>query len=115
MSQSFPGALKPKDSKGWVFMGFSYQADPGVPPPQIWDHPSGLRVLSAVEPTNRKLEYHISISKNGAKPSDADLEIAYEAWPIKGWEEDNHGMRARNFWKPVVRDLEGECPCKEPG
>jgi hypothetical protein len=108
-------ALQPKDGYAWVLSGVGVQIELGVQPPAIWDHPSGIRVLSAIEPTNRKLEYHVSVSRNGQKATDADLEIVYQAWPIKGWEEDNHGMRARNFWKPVERDLEGECPCKEEG
>lgn len=105
--------VRPKEGHGFVFIGY------GVPPgteeqgPEVWDHPDNIRVLTSVDKTQRKLEFHVSVSEYFLMPSDDAMRIFYDAFPmVKTWEEDNHGGRFRHFWKPLILDLTGECECK---
>lgn len=87
-----------------------------------WRHPTGLFAISAVEVAvdkdgiDRGPEYHISISKNGARCSSFEAKWVLSAFGLNGAEEDNHVPHgiARNFWRPVAERLIGlECACKK--
>lgn len=84
-------------------------------------------VMSAVEVAqdkdgiSRGPEYHISISRSGAKRGDVQRVSTQEAQAILiqfgciGAEEDNHVEhgKVRNYWRPVADRLVGlECECK---
>lgn len=91
-------------------------------PPRVWDHPSGVRVVSSVDkidplPGEIDLgpEYHISISVSGQRASLADCMWTLGQFDCTDAREDNHvpGI-GRDFWRPVADHLSGyECPCQE--
>lgn len=99
---------------GWVSLGFDAEA---------WRHPaSGLAVISAVEVAkdadgiDRGPEYHISISKNGARCTSQEALVVLEHFGLDGAEEDNHvpNGQVRNFWRPVADRFVGlQCACKD--
>lgn len=80
-----------------------------------WKNPLGILVGSAVEKTSRGPERHISISFNGKMPSEQDVAWARECFGAEDWERDDHSQWLASFWKPVNRDMIGDCECKEGG
>lgn len=78
---------------------------------------SGLTVFSNVEPTDRGPEWHLSVSIQGRRaPTFAEAAFALQSFGAENFERDDHGTRVTaNYWKPVNRDMEGVCPCKEEG
>ena len=101
---------------GWV--------DRGVDPrngAHVWDHVSGLRVLTAVELVQGESprsdiawHHHLSVSMAGHRASPGEALAALAAFALEGAEEDNHvpGGIARNFWLEVGLDVQPACPCK---
>lgn len=89
-------------------------------PVEPWQHSSGMFVLSAVEvavdPGQPALgpEYHLSVSRNGARCTLAEALWVLAAFDLADAKEDNHvpSGKVRNFWRPVADRLSGyECPC----
>lgn len=106
--------LEPKNKRFWKRIG-------DVPLPQgitgdIWQHNSGLRVISSVETIDKEIgaEYHISVSFNGRRATSNEAKIALKAFDMEHSDEDNHGVKARHFFRPVADNkAEYVCPCKE--
>ena len=98
----------------WQRMDWKPQSLPNV---TVWVNPLGITVMSEVCLTEeRKQEWHISISEFGRKPSPYAVAHVRESFGANDFEEDNHGAtRIVSLWKPVVKDLEGECDCKQEG
>lgn len=102
------------DPAAWVTLGFEGHA---------WHHRArGLTVISAVEVAkdadgiDRGPEYHVSISRDGARCSSADARQVLTDFGLDGAEEDNHvpGGKVRNFWRPVADWFVGlQCACKD--
>lgn len=61
-------------------------------------------------------EYHISVTRSGARCTRNEASHVIKAFGMEAAEEDNHVVSsiARHFWLPVAENLIGrECPCKE--
>lgn len=114
---------------GWVGYGDQRAALRSVFPVTVWEH-STLRlfVMSAVEVATdtdgiyRRLEYHISISKQLCRGVPSRCSQGEAQWVLRafggldGWEEDNHvpNGQVRNFWRAVAENMVGrECACKK--
>lgn len=107
--------VKPR-SKLWAYQG-------RVPPVGAfrYDHIDGTRLLSAVEGVKKEngdygLEYHVSISRRGARISlqDALAVLSGLEAPFHPdyWLEDNHQAGiARNFWCHTEPDKRRACDC----
>lgn len=117
---------RPKANTGWVQVPFPKELlDPllQVDPPDVWEHPDGFCVWSAVEkPTplpgesDVGPEYHLSISRNGGRCTLADAMWILGQFDLVDAKEDNHVPYGfvRNFWRPVADHLSGfECPCQD--
>lgn len=59
------------------------------------------------------LQWHLSVSCAGARPTNQEVKRALRAFKLKGAEEDNHhpGV-ARHFWRPVDAKHRVTCECK---
>lgn len=59
------------------------------------------------------LQWHLSVSHKGKRPTDKELRRALRAFGMVGAEEDNHhpGV-ARHFWRPVDVEHRVDCECK---
>lgn len=109
---------KRPSSGAWVRTG-SHGFDAGTGPvaAEVYDHPSGTRVLSSVdfipEPEGHGLEFHVSISCAGRRASREQVRAALRDFGMKRAEEDNHvpGGIARNFWLPVDPKDPVGCEC----
>jgi hypothetical protein len=79
-----------------------------------YENPFGILVFSTITITSeRKQEWHISISEFRNKPSPGVVAYVRHCFDANDFEEDNHiAKRIVCLWKPVVKDLMGECPCK---
>jgi len=80
----------------------------------------GHVAISAVETPEQEHEqmgpeYHVSISKNGARVSADEIPELLRIFDMLGADEDNHAAGiARHFWLPVADKYAGYvCPCKE--
>jgi len=79
----------------------------------VYDHPLGIRVLSAVEPTKRGPEWHLSITANfGKYPNQGAIDLVRKDFAAEKFEHDDHSKKIASLWLPVNRDMEGECECK---
>lgn len=87
-----------------------------------WWHlsPEGLVVGSALVDAElpdgsgrRGLQWHVSVSQSGARPSPEGLALALRDFGMTGAEEDNHhpGV-ARHFWRPLDPKQRVACECK---
>jgi hypothetical protein len=112
--------IQPKQPKGngWTQEDASALQSPY--PLTAWAHESGLFCLSAVEVANEPgqpelgPEYHLSMSKNGARCTSAEAAFVLHAFDLEDAKEDNHvpSGKVRNFWRPVADNLSGyECKC----
>jgi len=86
---------------------------------QVWDHYSGIRVISTVEAIKgRGIEHHISISAGFGDryPWDWEIEKVRKDFDAMEFEHDDHSPYARSvvahLWLPIEKDKRGECPCK---
>lgn len=72
---------------------------------------------AAVESHSSKLivpSCQVSISHNGARPSDDVVRGVLADFNFEGAEEDNHSPgRARHFWLDEGRTVQPECECKQ--
>ena len=68
---------------------------------------------SLLDGSGQGLQWLVSVSENGRRPSRRALRLALKAFNMLGAEEDNHhpGI-ARHFWRPVDPAHRVECPCK---
>jgi len=86
---------------------------------EIYDHPSGMRVLSSVDwvsgADGKGLEFHISISAMGGRANRDQVRQALADFGMRKGIEDNHvpNGKARNFWLPVDPALKAGCHCFE--
>lgn len=80
----------------------------------------GLRVLSTLDDMeapdgSREVipQWHVSVSRRGKRPDDADVARALRAFQMENAEEDNHhpGV-ARHFFMPVDPSRRVTCECK---
>jgi hypothetical protein len=79
----------------------------------------GTTVLSALEIANAPdgngaiPQWHVSISKQGARPDADTVARVLRDFDLEGAEEDNHhpGV-ARHFWMPVDPTRRVDCECK---
>lgn len=119
--------IKPKwpDTPGWRIAAW-WRCPPQLAelgyPVEAWEHPAtGIFALSAVEVADAQPghmhvgpEYHLSISRNGARIKSIDAKWVLGQFEMTDAKEDNHvpGGFVRNFWRPVADNLSGyECPC----
>lgn len=59
------------------------------------------------------LQWHVSISRSGRRPSPADVRKALRSFGMEGAEEDNHEPgNARHFWLVVDPARRVACQCK---
>lgn len=87
--------------------------------PEIYDHVSGMRALTAVEHVQvdaerAQLEYHVSFSCAGRRASREQVRQALSDFGMAGALEDNHvpGGIARNFWLPIDPKVDAGCYCE---
>lgn len=103
--------------RGWIPL----DAPPMHPAPlsvSRWSY-GPIVVISALEDAEypdgqgRGPQWHVSISRNGRRPSVADVRKALRSFRMVGSEEDNHhpGV-ARHFWLPVDPSHRVDCQCK---
>lgn len=59
------------------------------------------------------LQWLVSVSENGRRPTRAAVRFALKAFGMMGAEEDNHhpGV-ARHFWRPLAKAERVDCQCK---
>lgn len=75
---------------------------------------SALSLAEAPDGSGRNiLQWHVSVSRFGSRPTDRDVRHAREAFRLQGFEEDNHHPGgARHFWQPVEPAERVDCECK---
>lgn len=109
-------ALKPR-SRAWTRIS-------DYPGPNILDSHifirGPLRVISTLTMAKLPrredggLQWHVSASRAGRRPSDRDMELVRAAFGLRDAEEDNHhpGI-ARHLWLPVDPAHRVGCECAE--
>lgn len=116
-----PDPKRPK-AGAWIRTGTHMISDPAMPAmgsAEVYDHPSGMRVLSSVDHVwidaeRHQLEYHVSISCAGRRATRAQVDQALRDFGMRKGFEDNHvpGGIARNFWLPVNPADPTGCHCE---
>jgi hypothetical protein len=108
--------LRPK-APGWECCSRSGQIDV-VLCSSIWRRGrtlvmSSLDLAELPDGSGDGLQWHVSISHSGKRPSAQETARALRAFGMEGAEEDNHhpGV-ARHFWKPVDPQHRVDCECK---
>lgn len=115
MIDSIIAPKRPLEAESWVCTSKPAFAT------EVWDHPEGVRVISAVENAAELAflpatpHYHISISFNQGRIEADFAQVVLQLFGMDDAEEDNHvpdGI-ARNYWMPVaVRNIGKDCICK---
>jgi hypothetical protein len=87
--------------------------------PRVYDHPSGMRALSAVEYAEGPiggacLQFHLSVSCAGRRATNQQVQQALRDFDLREAYEDNHSPTAiaRHFWQPIDPAVDGRCHCE---
>lgn len=124
MTNPIKSIISPKTphGNGWVDLGPTPITAATGFESNAWEYPAQQIVaISAVEVArdpndiDKGPEYHLSISKPGARCTRNEARFVTKAFDMTDAEEDNHvpGGFVRNYWLPVAENLIGhECQCK---
>lgn len=101
---------KPKNGRGWHYM--DKQVATLSTPHMAFRHIGGITVISDIVNTQRGLELHMSITKNGKFPSPRVIRRVREDFDAQDFERDDHSTKIASLWLPLNKDKRGICECK---